>query len=319
MEYIILAIGLFLLELTYFKVANRFNIIDKPNKRSSHTEVTIRGGGIIFIFGILVWFVIYHFQYPYLVLGIFLISIISFLDDIFELSSKLRLFVQFLAVALLLYQTGIADSEGIIYTVIALIIIVGFNNAVNFMDGINGITGLYALATLSTLCYLNQGFLFVIPSIITYSIIGVFVFLFFNLRKNAICFAGDVGSVSLAFLLAFLVLSLILHTQNLAYLLLFSVYGVDAVLTILHRLLKKENIFKPHRSHLYQYLANEMAYSHVYVSLSYFAAQLIVNIIFIYLLTHFEVGQWTLLISILFFLSIIYIGLKIQVLRKNSV
>lgn len=317
MEYLILCVGLLFLELAYFKLADRFNIIDKPNQRSSHTEVTIRGGGVVFVMATLAWFLTHDFQYPYAILGLLLISGISFLDDIYELSSKLRLGIQFTAVILLLYQTGIFDAYGTIWSVLALIVVVGFTNAVNFMDGINGITGLYALAGMLSLWYINETIGFTQGDLLLYNVVGVLVFLFFNLRKKAKCFAGDVGSVSIAFLLSFWIVSLLLKTGNVAYLGLVAVYGVDAVLTIIHRLLKKENIFEAHRSHLYQYLANEMQFSHIGVSISYFLVQLLLNICLIYILSHYSINRWLLLITMLVLLVGVYIGLKTIILKKS--
>ncbi len=316
MEYTLLAVGFLLLELIYFKIADRFNIIDKPTERSSHTEITIRGGGVVFVFATLVWFLTHGLEYPYAIVGLLLISGISFLDDLYTLSSKLRLGIQFTAVVLLLYQTGIVETYNLIWTAIALIITVGFTNAVNFMDGINGITGLYALATMLSLWYINQIEAFTQTSFLIYNVIGVLVFLFFNLRKKAKCFAGDVGSVSIAFLLSFWILSLVLETGSIVYLLLLAVYGIDAVLTIVHRLFKKENIFKPHRSHLYQYLANEMGYSHVWVSFGYFLAQMLINIVFIAVLENSSLNEWVLLLTTISLLCLLYIGLK-RIILKN--
>ena len=82
MEYIILGFLLMILILLYFKVADRFNIIDKPNLRSSHTEITLRGGGIIFWFSALLYFA-QHIQNNYFFFtGITLVSLVSFWDDI---------------------------------------------------------------------------------------------------------------------------------------------------------------------------------------------------------------------------------------------
>lgn len=78
MQYLLIIISLFILELIYFKIADRFNIIDKPNERSSHTQITLRGGGIIFYFGALLFFIISDFQYPYFILGLTLMALISF-------------------------------------------------------------------------------------------------------------------------------------------------------------------------------------------------------------------------------------------------
>ena len=56
MQYLLITLVLFLLELLYFKIADRYNIVDKPNHRSAHTEITLRGGGIIFWFAALLYF-----------------------------------------------------------------------------------------------------------------------------------------------------------------------------------------------------------------------------------------------------------------------
>jgi hypothetical protein len=88
MNYILLAAALFILEIVYFKLADHFNIIDKPNERSSHTSITLRGGGIIFYFGVLAWFILSGFQSPYFFAGLTAITFISFVDDIRNLSSN---------------------------------------------------------------------------------------------------------------------------------------------------------------------------------------------------------------------------------------
>jgi UDP-N-acetylmuramyl pentapeptide phosphotransferase/UDP-N-acetylglucosamine-1-phosphate transferase len=152
------------------------------------------------------------------------------------------------------------------------------------MDGINGITVLYALVAIVSFAYLpiNEGSL---PLLITMGLSCV-VFGIFNVRKKAKTFAGDVGSISMALFLGYFMIKAIVNSGQLGYILFFSVYGIDAVVTISSRLLKKENIFQPHRSHLYQYLANEMGYSHVAVSIIYAVLQLGINSIVLYLDTN---------------------------------
>ena len=145
MIYILLLIALFGVELAYFRIADHFNIIDKPNQRSSHTLVTLRGGGIIFYIGILLYFLIEGFQYPWFFAGLTMISIISFADDIKPRSSKIRLAVHFISMALMFYQWDLFELPWY-YTVISLVFCTGILNAYNFMDGINGITGGYSLS-----------------------------------------------------------------------------------------------------------------------------------------------------------------------------
>ena len=273
MYYLIILVLLFLAELFYFRIADKCNIIDKPNERSSHTRITLRGGGIIFYFGALAYFLTNHFEYPWFMLALSLITFISFIDDIRSTSQGLRLVFHFTAMALMFYQWGLFSLPW--WTIlVALIICTGIINAYNFMDGINGITGGYSLIILIALAYINRIYVpFVEQDLIYTMLCAVLVFNFFNFRKQARCFAGDVGSVSIAFVVLFLIGSLILQTKDFSWLVLLVVYGVDSVLTIVHRLLLHENIGLPHRKHLYQIMANELKIPHVAVSLTYMVVQ----------------------------------------------
>ena len=276
MYYIIILVLLFVAELFYFRVADKFNIIDKPNERSSHTKVTLRGGGIIFYFGALAYFLSNHWEYPWFMLALTLITFISFVDDIRSTSQGLRLVFHFSAMALMFYQWGLFSLSWW-WIIVALIICTGIINACNFMDGINGITGGYSLVILGALAYINSEITtFVEPALINTVLCSVLVFCFFNFRKKAKCFAGDVGSVSIAFILLFLIGRLIVKTEDFSWIILLSVYGVDSVLTIIHRLMLHENIGLPHRKHMYQLMANELRMPHVGVSLIYMAAQALV-------------------------------------------
>ena len=273
MYYLIILVLLFVAELFYFRVADKCNIIDKPNQRSSHTRITLRGGGIIFYFGALAFFLTSEWAYPWFMIALTLITVISFVDDIRSTSQRLRLVFHFTAMALMFYQWGLFSLPW--WTiVVALIICTGIINAYNFMDGINGITGGYSLVILVSLAYVNAEVIsFAEQNFIYTMICSVLVFDFFNFRKRAKCFAGDVGSVSIAFVVLFLIGSLILQTKDFSWLVLLVVYGVDSVLTIVHRLLLHENIGLPHRKHLYQIMANELKIPHVVVSLTYMVVQ----------------------------------------------
>ena len=282
MYYLVILVLLFLAELFYFKLADKCNIIDKPNERSSHTKVTLRGGGIIFYFGALVYFLTNHWEYPWFMVALTLITFISFVDDIRSTSQGLRLVFHFSAMALMFYQWGLFSLSWW-WIIIALIVCTGIINAYNFMDGINGITGGYSLVVLVALAYINSEITtFVEPALIYTVLCSVVVFCFFNFRRKAKCFAGDVGSVSIAFILLFLIGKLILKTEDFSWIILLAVYGVDSVLTIIHRLMLHENIGLPHRKHMYQLMANELKIPHVVVSLAYMVVQAIVIIGYIY-------------------------------------
>ncbi|MBV3636381.1 MraY family glycosyltransferase [Bacteroides cellulosilyticus] len=303
MYYIIILVLLFVAELFYFRVADKFNIIDKPNERSSHSRITLRGGGIIFYFGALAYFLSNHWEYPWFMLALTLITFISFVDDIRSTSQGLRLVFHFTAMALMFYQWGLFSLSWW-WIIIALIICTGIINAYNFMDGINGITGGYSLVILGALAYINSEITtFVEPALINTVLCSVLVFCFFNFRKKAKCFAGDVGSVSIAFILLFLIGRLIIKTEDFSWIILLSVYGVDSVLTIIHRLMLHENIGLPHRKHMYQLMANELKIPHVGVSLIYMGAQALVILGYFCFVGY---GYWYLL-GIIVLLSGIYV------------
>lgn len=272
---------LFLVELLYFKIAIHFKIVDYPNHRSSHAMMTLRGGGIIFPICLLLYPFFFGPVYIYFLLGLASIAIISFIDDLISLSSIIRGGIHLVSVSLMCLQLGLLGLP-FYWIVLALILVIGCVNAINFMDGINGITGTYALVTLCSLLYINTYLTeFIISSFLITSIISVVVFIFFNFRPKAKCFAGDVGSVSIAFIIMFFLLSLIIVTKNFNYLLLILLYGLDTVTTIIFRLVRKENILEAHRSHFYQYLANERKVPHLIVSASYMFLQLVINVIII--------------------------------------
>jgi len=296
---------LFAMELAYFRVANHFNIIDKPNQRSSHISITLRGGGIVFYIGVLLYFIFEGFQYPGFFLGLTLISFISFADDIKPRSPKIRLVVHWVAMLLMFYQWGLFSMPWY-FTILALVVCIGILNAYNFMDGINGITGGYSLVVAGTLCYINNYRIAFVDRNLLYSLIlALLVFNFFNFRKKARCFAGDVGSISVAFILVFLLGLLMLKTHDFSYIILLAVYGVDSILTIIHRLILKENIFEAHRKHLYQLLANELRLPHLLVSSIYMALQTLIVVDYL-----FAYDRYLYLMVVLAALSVLYVFIK---------
>lgn len=306
MKLLIIAILLLLIELIYFKIADRFNIIDKPNQRSSHKSITLRGGGIIFLFAIWIYVAFFGLQYVWFIAGATLIAAISFADDVASVPNRFRIVVHFVAMLLMFYQLGFLAWGQWYMVLLALIVCTYIINAYNFMDGINGITGGYSLAVLVPLAVANLKVAAVNQNLIYVLMMSVLVFCFFNFRKNAKCFAGDVGSVTIAFAIVFLVFSFIEKTQNVLWIMLLVVYGVDSVLTILHRLLLKENIFKAHRKHAYQLMANELKIPHVAVSCFYMAIQLLASFGYLYL----PINKWLYSVAVILVLCIAYIIFK---------
>ncbi|GAB0157487.1 glycosyltransferase family 4 protein [Chryseobacterium sp. Alg-005] len=311
MEFAIVTVLLFISILVYFKIADQYNIIDKPNHRSAHTQITLRGGGIIFPIAFII-FCLFHLQdavnqYWSFGLGLLAICSISFVDDVRNLSNKIRLSIHFVSVILLLYFTGAFNIMPFWVWPILFILIIGTLNAYNFMDGINGMTGLYSLVALCSLNYINREVVqFADNSFIYYPTLASLVFLFFNFRKKAKCFAGDVGSMGIGFWVIALITLLIIKTGDYKYIFLLSIYGMEVVLTIIERILLKENIFEAHRRHLYQLFANEKKVSHLVISFVYAFVQLIINIFLIYS----QLPIWAVILIIFVPVGGLYLGLK---------
>lgn len=283
--YSIIAVLLVVLELLYFQIADRFNIIDKPNERSSHSTIVLRGGGIIFLFGAWLWSAFFGFQYLWFLLGLTLVCGISFIDDIHSLPDSVRLVAQFIAVIMLFVEFGLLRGSNWWLLLPALIVCVGIINAYNFMDGINGITGGYSLAVLVPLIVLNSKLHFIDMSYLIVAGIACLVFSYFNFRPKgkAKCFAGDVGSIGIAFILLLPLGKLILQTNDFTYLILLVAYGVDTVLTICHRIMLHEHLGQAHRKHAFQIMANELKIPHMVVSLFYMVLQLLISFGLIYI------------------------------------
>ena len=324
--YIIIAVVLLVAELAYFKIADHFNIIDKPNERSSHSTIVLRGGGIIFTLSMIAWAVLMMIQgndiVPYLpfLCGLVLVAGISFVDDIHSLPDSLRMVVHIASTLLMFWSIGLfgLDLSWWLVTfivVVALFFCVGATNIINFMDGINGITAAYALAMLVPLLMLDvRGQMedvagFIEPSYLIVAIIGVLVFSIFNMRPKgkAKCFAGDVGSIGIAFIILFALGRLMLATGDVTFIVFFLLYGVDGSLTIFHRIMLHENLGQAHRKHAYQLMANELGMSHVLVSLLYMFLQLAVSLGFIYLCPNTVFAHWIYLIVAGLVLALAYV------------
>lgn len=311
-----LALGLLLIARLYFLLAERWGIIDRPNKRSSHSQPTIRGGGILFPLAWLAWSAFAGWTLPYLTLGVMLMGVLGFWDDIRPLPPGVRLLVQILAFTMLWIEL-MGPGHWSWWFLPLCIVGIGAVNAVNFMDGINGMTGLYALAVLVPLQIRFA------PSIGTltpwsFLIVAILVFGWYNFRKKARCFAGDVGSLSLGYILVFYVVALFLGRDplqsvldntmdyHISAILLLALYGVDSVMTILHRLKIRENIFQAHRRHLYQVLANERGWPHLGVALAYALIQFSITY-----LTLAMRPSWSGMIVVLLILVLVYMILKV--------
>ncbi len=301
-----------LLFLGYLVLARKFNVLDIPNQRSSHSKPVVRGAGVVFLFAIVLGTIPTTSSYVPFLVGVLLVGTLGFLDDLVGLSARVRLAFQSVSIGLIVYQLELLELP-ILLLVFLFVGSLGVLNAYNFMDGINGITSLYSILMVGSIWILFDH-PFADDNILYLVLYSLILFSVYNVRKNAVCFCGDVGSLSIGYFLIFLTLYLIFKTLNPVYILLWLVYGVDSLFTILKRALKSENIFSPHRSHLYQVMVNEFQLSHVLVASIYALVQLVVNGLLYFYLTKMSdlINPWIWIAS-----NIVVIGFLYLLLRKK--
>jgi UDP-N-acetylmuramyl pentapeptide phosphotransferase/UDP-N-acetylglucosamine-1-phosphate transferase len=303
MEFLIIALILLLSLQVYRVAARKYNIIDNPSKRSSHTVPVIRGGGIIFYLAVIIFFINSDFKFPYFFAGLTVIAVVSFIDDIYALSPKFRLPFQFIAVFLLLIDVGLLENP---YIFLLIIPAVGFINIYNFMDGINGITVLYTTLALSSFLFLNCFENIIDDDFLIIPLVACIIFGFYNLRQKAKIFAGDIGSITTAMIFLFLLMLFMIKLSSPVIILMAGVYLVDAGLTILLRLSLKEKIYTPHRHHIYQKYVDLKGWNHIQVSLLYAFIQVIINTIVFFALKWSLNYQLLLVFASFFVLSLLY-------------
>jgi len=267
----------------YILIARKFQLTDVPSLRSSHRDVTITGAGFIFPIAFFLPLVITgeFVHYRSTLTGLLLISLVSFADDLKSVHPIIRVTVQVIAVSLLLWQTGGLFKMKPWQILPGFILVVGIINSYNFMDGINGMNAIYSIAMIGILWMLKDSGIYFLPVLpVFYSLMSALLaFSFFNVRKKAICFSGDVGSISIAYIVSLMIIQVMISTDSAVWILLFGVYGLDSVGTIVLRLIRREKVWLPHRTHFYQFLVNEKKYPHVLVSFIYAISQFILSII----------------------------------------
>ncbi len=288
-------------ELLYFRIANRFQIGAKVTQRSSHKEYQLTGGGIIFFISVVISYFWHQQPSNTIFIGATILAAISFIDDIKNISPFLRLFIQSIIVFCSFWH--IIEWGYIDIFIVVFVCGVGFINAYNFMDGIDGIAAGYSLVTLGSIFYAFLDTVSAPHYLILSLLIATIIFGYYNFRKSSVCFCGDVGSIVMGFLVLYLIVELIWTKSDATYIVFLIVYGIDTVFTIIQRLFMGENIFMPHRHHLYQVFANQWGISHYKIALGYTLTQLAINI------AYFTVPKdlkWTYVISVILLLSTIY-------------
>ena len=292
--------------LVYFPFAEKRGMLAGVNHRSSHSKPVITGAGFIFYISYIFYIISFLFStesipWP-LFIGISMLAIVSFIDDLKEVWFFIRLVVQFAAICLMLYQVylnftldllAMNASFLIIISIVALIFSVGFVNLYNFMDGLNGMMGGITLSALFVFGLIDYYVVdFIDDSLILYTFIPTLVFMFYNARKQPLCFSGDVGSIVLGFVMTYMLVSLLVETSNMVYAFIFVSVYVEAGMTVIQRLLAGQNIFNPHRIHMFQLLCNEYKKSHLLVSAFYALNQMVFGSIIV-TLNFYKVGDLT--------------------------
>lgn len=292
-EYITLIFILLAFEYAYFILAKRLRIVDRPHHQSSHTGIIVRGGGILFYAAFVLWSLSHGLRWGGGLIGLTILAGVSFIDDIHSVSPKIRLVCQFIAIIVMFDHSGLLNKNLHVIFLLA-ISCVGAINIYNFMDGINGMTGGYSLVVSLALLYVDKYVVHFAPeSLLIYVMISVVVFCIFNFRRRAKCFAGDVGSLSIGFILVYFVLILALKGHSMSWMAMLIVYMVDGGLTILHRIFLRENLMKPHKKHAYQIMVNELKLPHLVVSGIYMGLQAVCCVWFIV-----YPGYWTLFLEV---------------------
>jgi UDP-N-acetylmuramyl pentapeptide phosphotransferase/UDP-N-acetylglucosamine-1-phosphate transferase len=287
-------------------MARKHSIFDTENERSSHSGKTIIGGGIVFLLAMLIYSIYFNFPYPNYLIGAFILALISFIDDLSYVKYSYRLLAHLVALTLVLPYLEITNLG--YFSILGIVILgVGVLNSFNFIDGINGMLGLISLIILSAVLYINLSLNFTDTNFIIGIMLSVIVFLFFNFRNNPICFAGDVGSIVIGYFIFIFIISLCFATHDFYYLLLISVPGAEAGLTLLFRILNNQNILMPHRTFLFHFLVHDAKLSHLLVSAIYGLLQLILCIIVILTSEFDPVVKFTIFISVIVILTVVYL------------
>lgn len=318
MTYLIVFIILTVLSYAYYRIADHFNIVDKPNHRSSHTITTIRGGGILFYIAIVIYFIYSGCDYSFLFAGVSLIALVSFIDDLKPLPPYVRLPVQFISIALVLFQLEL----GFVWYGLLLVLIcgVGFMNFYNFMDGINGLTAVYSLVLAGFFLIMNEMVIeFIDRDLLVFLLFSIVIFAFYNFRKKALMFSGDVGSISMAVILFFLFYKLYLATGAVAIIITIGVYGIDTSLTILKKIKLRESLSEAHRHHVYQLLVDHGNLSHLAVAVIYGAFQSLLCFIFYWVYEYRFGFQMVVVFGVFIVMTAMYLVINSKLAPKKQV
>ena len=295
----------FLISLIFAGIVSRYGskvgLIDAPNKRSSHTVPTPKGGGI----GLLLAFIltgVFVTQHQAFTILAGIVGFVSLLEDRISIPEKLRLVLQLVvsSIVVSLFTGMPASIIAALLFLFWIIFITGTANFYNFMDGIDGIAGFtgfvgFGLIAIFSFYVAEKSNIALISVALSLGCLG---FLPFNFPKAKV-FMGDVGSLLLGFVFASFVIKLSSGICEFLCIIMFlCMFYADALLTIFCRWKRGENLIMAHRSHLYQYLCNELKMPHWKVSLSYALTQFVIAVLA--LLAYKKGIVWQIIVFVLF-------------------
>ncbi|MCB1159408.1 MAG: sugar phosphotransferase [Leptospiraceae bacterium] len=320
------------LVVQYFYIKSEtFHILDISNHRSMHKGAVKKSAGVFFIliafFFSGIYFPIFSEIKPIyflITIGTLFLMILGLLDDIYHLSSLSKMFLEILfffpGVYFFLPSYTLLGFEPelprFLISFLAILYIIFVINLCNFMDGLDLYLSLNFLSLVIVVFLLNKSITFegTILLFVLFSLVG---FMLFN-RPKARVFMGDAGSLALGFLMAmspvFIMNSKNSFEPGLSFFLL-PVFWVDGMVTILKRLIRKENILKAHREHLYQRITLK-AWKPVYTTIIFSLMNLLAYFVYI-ILQASDSFVVSFIICLLLYLGL-YMFLEFYLRRKTS-
>ena len=327
-ELALLFVVTFLLTDLLIKVAHKVKLVDTPNHRSFHTNVTPKGGGLIFSLAVLIFISLVQFEIVlehYLIfIAILLVTLIGIVDDLFDVSPKLKFLVIFIATLLLYFDQVTINSLGyyfgyevslhwLLVFPFTFFAIAGFTNALNLIDGIDGLSTGISIIILSTflaigITYQDQFLILLSSAFIT----TLLAFLVFNWHPAKI-FMGDAGSLTLGFTIAVLAIKSLEYINPTAILFIGAMPILDTFMVILRRKQRSLSIFKADKNHLHHILYDQKKDVY-FTTVMLWMLQLVFSII-----GYRSIGQddsWNILLFLLLFF--IFFSLFDPRLRKRK-
>lgn len=250
------------------RFAPALGLVDIPNHRSVHTDITPRGAGIGIVFGVIVSDIVFFneivFSHIAVFLAIFLVFVVGVLDDHRDATAKTKFYVIFAAVLLLAYEDMVVHSLGHLFGYqitlgwfaipFTMFAVAGFTNALNLSDGLDGLAGSLSIIILSTLCVIGyeNNDLFIVSTSLSF-IAAITAFMWFNWNPAKI-FMGDSGSLTLGFVIAVLSIKSLVYINPISVLFIAATPILDTLIVMIRRKRNGHSMFAPDKLHIHHIL-----------------------------------------------------------------